>query len=299
VGRAAEDWGGGLDPRQTKAGVNRFFHASDGVKLHYVVWSGRVRPWGVLIFLHGIASHAAWFDETATALAREGLIVYGPDRRGSGLSEGRRGHLARYERALDDVTEMLKIVTSEQKGRPVFLAASSWAAKLAVVYAARRPASLSGLMLLGPGLLPRVDLSVSRRIAVLLGHVVAPTAPVAIPLTPEQYTTTPRYRSIIRADPLRLLSATTRFFWETARLDRCRRRASVELQIPLLVLQGEEDAMMDVPKTRAWFSGLVADDATYIGYPGAGHTLDFEPDPRQYRSDMLAWLSARAAPERT
>ncbi len=114
-----------------------------------------------------------------------------------------------------------------------------------------------------------------------------------IPLTPELYTTTPRYRDAIRADRLRLLTATTRFFWETARLDRRRRHAAAGLGLPLLLLQGEDDAMMDVAGTRDWFSRLGAEDKTYRAYPGAGHTLDFEPDRRRYLADMVGWLSDR------
>jgi alpha-beta hydrolase superfamily lysophospholipase len=51
--------------------------------------------------------------------------------------------------------------------------------------------------------------------------------------------------------------------------------------------------MMDVPKTRRWFSRLDVEDKTYVAYPGAGHTLDFEPDRSRYLTDMLAWLSDR------
>ena len=273
---------------------SRFLTASDGVNLHYLRWSsGRSPPWAVIIFLHGIASHAGWFGETAADLNSQSVAVYGADRRGSGRSGGPRGHLERYGRALSDVEEMGRLVSSEHGSTPVFLAASSWAAKLAVVYAAQRPASLSGLLLLGPGLLPRVNLSPTRQFLVIAGHLVAPTARLPIPLTPELYTTNPPYVDFIRGDRLRLLEATTRFFWETARLDRQRRRASAHLNLPLLVLQGEDDKMMDVSKTRRWFSRLGVEDKTYVSYPGAGHTLDFEPDRTRYLADMLGWLSDR------
>jgi alpha-beta hydrolase superfamily lysophospholipase len=272
-----------------------FVQAGDGVLIHYLRWwSRRARPWAVVVFLHGIASHAGWFGETAAALQEQGVSVYAPDRRGSGRSGGPRGHLPSYERALDDLDEFLRLVASEHQGTPVFLAASSWAAKLGLVHAALRPAPPSGLLLLGPGLLPRVNLPPGRRVAVVVGHLVAPTARLPIPLTPELYTTNPHYLDFIRADPLRLLEATAQFFWETARLDRLRRRASAALRLPLLVLQGEDDAMMDVPGTRRWFAGLSVEDRTYLAYPGAGHTLDFEPDRARYLDDMLAWLSARA-----
>jgi len=128
---------------------------------------------------------------------------------------------------------------------------------------------------------------------VVVGHLVAPTARLAIPLTPELYTINPRYLDAIRADRLRLLKTTTRFFWETARLDRGRGRAAAGLGLPLLILQGEEDAMMDVAGTRHWFSRLGVEDKTYRAYPGAGHTLEFEPDRRRYLADMVGWLSAR------
>jgi alpha-beta hydrolase superfamily lysophospholipase len=276
--------------------VSRLVRASDGVELHYLRWSsGQSPPWAVVIFLHGIASHGGWFAKTGADLDKQGVAIYAPDRRGSGRSSGPRGHLDRYERALDDVGEVVRLVAAEHTGTPLFLAASSWAAKLAIVYAASRPAPLRGLLLLGPGLLPRVSLPPWRRVRVVAGHIVTPTAHLPIPLTPELYTTNPPYLDFIRADPLRLLDATAQFFWETARLDRRRRRASAAMNLPLLVLQGENDAMMDVPGTRRWFSRLGVEDKTYRAYPGAGHTLDFEPDRTRYLADVLGWLSARAS----
>jgi acylglycerol lipase len=275
---------------------SQFLTASDGVRLHCLRWSSeRSVPWAVVIFLHGIASHAGWFGETAVELNKHGVAVYGPDRRGSGRSGGRRGHLGRYERALEDVEEVVRLVSSEHRGTPTFLAASSWAAKLAIVYAASRPAPLSGLMLLGPGLLARVNLSPGQRVRVIVGHLITPKARLPIPLTPEMYTANPPYLDYIRADRLRLVEATAKLFWETARLDR-QRRHGTRLDLPLLVLQGEDDKMMDVPETRRWFERLLVEGKTYRAYPGAGHTLDFEPDRARYLADMLAWLSAQVSP---
>src|SRR5215204_4603844 len=275
---------------------SRFLTASDGVDLHYLRWSsGPSPPRATIIFLHGIASHAGWFGETAADLNSQGVVVYGPDRRGLGRSGGPRGHLEHYGRALDDVEEVVRLVSSEHGTTPIFLAASSWAAKLAVVYAAQRPESLSGLLLLGPGLTADVKLSPARQLQVLVGHLVAPMAYLPIPLTPELYTANPPYLDFIRADPLRRLEATAQFFWQTARLDRQRRRATARLTLPLLLLQGEADKMIDVPATRRWFARLAVEDKTYRAYAGAGHTLDFEPDRTQYLADLQGWLAARAA----
>ena len=294
-GLALDTW-----PMIDPAGGNsesRFVTADDGVRLHLLRWRSGPPPLSaVVVFLHGIASHAGWFGETATDLSRQGVEVYGPDRRGSGRSQGPRGHLDRYERALDDVDQLVELAATEHPRVPVFLAASSWAAKLGVVYAAERGAPLSGLLLLGPGLFPRVNLSPWRTALVVAGHRLRPMARLPIPLTPELYTANPPYRDYIRADPLRLLEATTRFYWETGRLDRRRGADTARLVLPVLVLQGEADQMMDVPATRRWFDGLSGEHSTYRAYPGAGHTLDFEPDRSRYLADMLAWLSATVRP---
>jgi alpha-beta hydrolase superfamily lysophospholipase len=275
--------------------VSGFIEAADGVRIHLRRWPADAGA--VVVFLHGIASHGGWFGESATFLARESVAVYAPDRRGSGRSDGPRGHLADYHRALDDVELVLGLAAAEHPGTPLFLAGSSWAAKLAIVYAALRPERLSGLLLLGPGLLPRIGLNAPRRAAVVLGHLAAPRLPVRIPLAPEMYTANPSYVDFVRADPLRLSTATAQFFWTTAILDRRRARAAGRLRLPVLLLQGDADAMMDVPATRRWFDELPAADKTYRAYPGAGHTLDFEPEPNRgrYLTDLRDWLSARVS----
>src|SRR5262245_53960940 len=99
--------------------------APDGVSLHYRSWLGvGGQPSAVLLFLHGIASHGAWFGQTAVYLADRGIAVYAPDRRGSGLSKGSRGHLLRYEQALDDVDHFLDLIEQRHPGLPIFLGGS-------------------------------------------------------------------------------------------------------------------------------------------------------------------------------
>ena len=208
-----------------------------------------------------------WFGETAADLNNQGVAVYGPDRRGSGRSGGPRGHLDRYERALDDVEEMVRLVSSEHPATPIFLAASSWAAKLAVVYAAQRPGAAVGAAAArprpAPSGQPLTDSTALRR----RRPPGRPDGSPAHPLTPELYTANPPYLDFIRDDRLRLLEATTRFFWETARLDRRRSARLRPPGAPLLLLQGEDDKMMDVAKTRRWFARLGVEDKTYLAYP--------------------------------
>lgn len=267
--------------------------AIDGVSLHYRTWTpiGR-RPEASLLFLHGIASHGGWFAGTAVHLAERGIAVYAPDRRGSGLSGGARGHLASYEQALDDLDRFRRLALDEHSGAPLFLAGSSWAAKLALASAARSQENLAGLLLLGPGLFPRVDLTVPQKLAALLYHRARPEHDLRIPLVPDDYTRNATFLDYIRRDPYRLVTASSRFFWETGRLDRARDRLATGLSLPILLQIGEEDPIMDAAATCAWLQRLSAPDRTSVVYRGAAHTLDFEPEPtvRAYRADLVGWL---------
>jgi hypothetical protein len=107
---------------QVAAGAGRL-RAIDGTALHYRSWlPGGQQVMSTLLFSHGIASHGAWFSETATFLAEHGIAVYALDRRGSGLSGGRRGHVDSYEQALGDLNRMIDLISeSGQAGPPRLL----------------------------------------------------------------------------------------------------------------------------------------------------------------------------------
>ncbi|MEJ2746243.1 MAG: alpha/beta hydrolase, partial [bacterium] len=60
---------------------------ADGVKLRYREWDTKA-PKGVLIGVHGIRSHGAWYNDSCAHLCRKGYRVIFPDRRGSGLNRG-------------------------------------------------------------------------------------------------------------------------------------------------------------------------------------------------------------------
>jgi alpha-beta hydrolase superfamily lysophospholipase len=286
----------GLKAADLEAAAAGWLAASDGTRLHYFHWPSTVGPArAALLYVHGIAAHAAWFAETARYLAAAGVAVYAPDRRGSGRSSGARGHLPCYEQALGDIRRVVDRIVAAALGAPLFVAGSSWGAKLAVTYTALQRPELAGLVLLSPGLMPRVTLSPPQQLAVLVGHALAPRWRLPIPLTPEMYTRNPVYLADVRDDPLRLLTATARFYWETARLDRGLPGLAPRLRLPLLLLQGADDAMMDVVGARRWFAAVGSPDKTLVVYPGAGHTLDFEPDPAQYRADFARWLLEHAA----
>jgi len=274
------------------------FTAGDGYVWRYRRFRAAGAARGEIVFVHGIQSHGGWYEESCAELCHAGFNVSFLDRRGSGLNPGGRGDAPSFRRLVDDIAEYLtslpRAVTRDDKVAklPVLLAAISWGGKLALALERRHPGLVDGLVLLCPGIVPKVRTPLGRRLLILLARLFRPRKLFAIPLNdPELFTATPRWLDFLAADPLRLQHATARFLVESVRLDGYLRFVHKYVRAPVLLFLAENDRIIVNAKTRAFVERLAAKDKQIIEYAGAHHTLEFE-EPRRFVHDMLTWLEA-------
>src|SRR5262249_5385822 len=120
---------------------------------------------------------------------------------------------------------------------PTFLLGISWGGKTATALCARRPELVDGLVLVTPGLCPRVRPPFRQRLRIAPARLRAPGRLSPCPLdAPDLFTATPRWQQFIRDDPLSLRLATSRFLVESARLDAYLRWVPRRVQAPVLLL---------------------------------------------------------------
>jgi alpha-beta hydrolase superfamily lysophospholipase len=263
--------------------------AGDGYRWRYRRYRAAAPERGRVVCIHGIQSHAGWYDYSCRRLAAAGYAVSFLDRRGSGANEEAPGDAPSFRRLLDDIAEFLRAQPATP-GRPVFLLAISWGGKLGVGLQYRHPGLVDGLALLCPGLCPRVTPPFGQRMGIFWGWLVARRRMFPIPLTdPELFTAVPRWQQFIRDDPLALRQATARLLFESFRLDIYLRRAAKRVQVPTLLMLAEHDRIINNASTRA-FANRFRGETTIIEYPGAHHTLEFEPNPDRHIDDLLGWL---------
>jgi alpha-beta hydrolase superfamily lysophospholipase len=273
------------------------FTASDGYRWqyrHYVPDSpARLR----LICLHGIQSHGGWYEHSSDQLRKAGYEVFFLDRRGSGLNQEDRGDTPSYRRLLDDVAEFLRslqmVGDAPPHGRLLksFLIAISWGGKLATALQRRHPGLVDAIALLCPGFCPIVGPTFRQRLAILGTRFIAPRRLFPVPLNdPELFTATSRWQRFIRDDPLALRQATARFFVESARLDAYLQFVSKYVTVPTLLMLAEKDRIIDNASTRRFVERFAAADKEIVEYPGAHHTLEFEPEPERFIRDLISWL---------
>ena len=267
------------------------FTATDGYewKLHHYSPSDSMSQ-GTLVCLHGIQSHAGWYERSCRYFAEQGWDVCFLDRRGSGVNQEARGDCPSFRRLLDDVGEFLQEQRQQHPERRVILHAVSWGGKPALALLKRHPGLVDGLVLLCPGFFPIVSPPLRQRLRILGARLIRPRRRFPVPLDdPYLFTENEKWHEHLRTDPLSLREATARFFVESVRLDIYLKRVSTKIGVPILLVLASEDRIIDNAKTRRWIERFP--NVTTLEYPGAHHTLEFEEQPEPVFANVHKWMS--------
>ncbi|MCC6980241.1 MAG: alpha/beta fold hydrolase [Candidatus Melainabacteria bacterium] len=261
----------------------------------------------VALYLHGIEGHSLWFANTASLLNKSGISVYAPDRRGAGLNTYQRGHVKDADQLLIDVEFFLHLIAEKHPQQSIFILANCWGAKLGAIVASKTykwssqfaKVPLSGLVLICPAIKTKPDLSLIQKLSIAAALIMRGNAlqsEFPIPLTCSMFTDNPLYLNYIESDPYRLISASKAFYFASWLLSLRSLGAAGNIDLPTLILQSDNDAIVDVPGLESWFKRVDCKDKKLQIYEKAAHSLDF--DNRHffdYANEISGWITARSA----
>jgi alpha-beta hydrolase superfamily lysophospholipase len=277
------------------AGDELEYQTRDGNTHGYIAYT-KPGATTALVYLHGIESHAGWFAQAANRLADRGYDVFSLDRRGSGINRENRGyvsgHIDHYRVLFEDIHDFTTPLHARY--RHVFLVGLSWGGKLATAYELEYPADVDGLILITPGIKALVDVSLPVKLKIVLYAQLSPESPIASPITPEMFTTTPRYLDYIKGDPSRLTHATAGFYWQSNRLDGYLDSNIEALDTPTLLFLAGQDRIIDNAGVIKALNRGNMNKLTIINYPEQTHSVQFD-DPDQLVQDMDQWLQQQLA----
>lgn len=274
-------------PTETQTHQVRFIAGSDEQLLACRVWPGQ-GGLPVVVYLHGIEGHSQWFQKTADVLSQRGISIYAPDRRGAGLNSEERGHVRNCKTLLADIEIILRLAASENVGRDIVLIGNCWGGKPASVLASRAYTStdgkelpaLAGLILICPAIHTKVDFDWRTKLdiglSVLRGDSYSRQM-LDIPIEPTMFTQDPTYLDFIKNDPLRLLSATKKFFFEQFLLTLRAKNAAGKLVLPTLLIESGRDEIVNLPYLDRWFAHVPATNKRQKIFQEAAHSIEFDP----------------------
>jgi alpha-beta hydrolase superfamily lysophospholipase len=272
---------------------NGYFFGAGDVHLYEQSWrpTGPVRA--AVVLLHGLKDHSSRYRELAIAFAHRGVSVYAFDLRGHGYSEGVRDHIQEVDSCLADLRAFLPRVRDRDPGKPVFLLGQGFGATLAALYATQGKPELAGLVLSAPAMRARVERS--ERFGTRMTALFAPKSH-RLQLDLARWSSDPDVVASLRGDPLiyggEATAGTARALLEAS--DELERREA-QLALPLLILHGTGDKIIDPDVSRTLHQRAKAADKDLRLYPGLYHDLFHEPGHDQVVADVLGWVQKHAS----
>ncbi len=269
-----------------------FFEAPDGVRLFWrsvVPETVRAR----VVFIHGYSDHSGRYPHVLDALAARGFAVHAFDYRGHGRSEGRRGHISRFDEYLSDLSTYVARVRSEASGSaPLFLVAHSHGGLIALRWLLDRPAGIEGAVLTCPFIALGFDPPALKVAAAKVIGKVIPFLPLGNELVAEDLTRDPDFQEETRNDPLYGHTTTPRWFTQMQLVQEEVMRRASEIVTPLLILQADDDKIVSPSASKGLFDSLGVGDKTWESYEGMRHEIFREIGKEEPIERTIGWLES-------
>ena len=252
-----------------------------GGRLYYRWWRPDGDARGHVVLAHGYAEHSGRYGHVAEALTDGGFSVWALDHRGHGQSEGERANIESVAAAVGDLDEFVDTVRKEVPEGPLFLVGHSMGGLIATAYAQDHQDRLAGLALSGP------LVHVAPELVALADLEEIPDLGLA-----DAVSTDPAVVQAYKDDPLNYLGPPPRDFLRAAgQVDSVRARFG-ELTLPLLVMHGSGDLLVNPQALRDLVAGVASPDLTARLWPGLWHEIFNEPQRDQVIGFLTAWLDA-------
>lgn len=269
-----------------------FLEGVGGVRLFYRAWE-LPRARAALAVVHGHGDHSGRWDALADSLGAYGYSTYALDLRGHGLSEGRRGHVTRFDVFLQDLDRFRREVQGlTDVGCPLFLLGHSFGGLVCLRYLEEFEAGLQGAIISSPWL--ATAMPVPRWKTLLAGALnrIAPALPFDSGLPAEHLSHDHAIVQRYRDDPLVHSRMTPRFFTEAAAAMGLALQRGERIRVPLLFMLAGDDRIVSLPQSEAFAGSLSAPDVTIRVYTSAYHEVLNEPDRARALHDLRDWISA-------
>ncbi len=265
----------------------------DGLVLLGRHWA-RPNPRGVVIVAHGFGEHGGCYRHVAEALGPALEVDFvAPDLRGHGRSPGRRGVVGRYEELTSDLRAVLGWAESERPGLPRFVLGHSNGGQVALRLALEDGDGPAGLILSNPSLhivvpVPRYKLRIGRFLLRFM-----PGVTLAGKVADDWMTRDPEMRREHRLDTLRHSRISAPLFFGMVDGGPLIEGRAGEIRVPVLMLLGGSDPVIDANASRRIFASLGSPEKTLIVYPKMLHEPLNELGRERVFADVASWLEGR------
>ena len=279
-------------------------------------------PKAVILIAHGMAEHAARYDQVAQFLCEHGYTIRAHDHRGHGqsISNGDQGHFGDqngWDLCIDDLHRHVQMIREIYPKSPVVLFGHSMGSMMTQEYIIRHGDLLSGAILSGtsgpPDLLARAGTYIALMERLRAGK--SGYSPLLNKLSFDGFNKQFKpcrtdfdwlsrdHAEVDKyiADPLCGFGCTNQLWIDLLcamrEMSRRERKAQIPKDIALFIFSGEADPVgkssRGVRKLIDTYRECEITNIHSIFYPGGRHEMLNETCRDQVYSDILTWLNAQ------
>ena len=267
------------------------FTGLEKTRLFYQRWQAEC-PRGAVVIAHGIGEHGSRFRNLIDHMQDDGISFYALDHRGHGRSEGQRGHINSFSDYTADLKTFIRMVRKENAGLPLILLGHSMGGTIACRFALDYPGDIDGLILSSAGFIQAVKVPVWKKtMAALLANVM-PGLSMPTGLDSSALSHDRKVIADYDNDPLVHDLVSARWYMEFTRAGAiCLQRAG-ELTMPLLIIHGSADAIVDPEGSRQVMEKASSQDKQLFLFDGLYHETmnELPPDREKVLNTIRSWI---------
>ena len=298
-----------------------YFDSRDNVsKIHAVKWIPDQDPICIFQIIHGMAEHVERYEDFATFLVNQGILVVGENHLGHGKTAadgGTKGFICKNDPAtvlVRDVHRLKKIVQNEYPGIPYVMLGHSMGSFIFRNYLFRYGTGIDGAIVMGTGTQPGALVKISKGLTSLLAAFQGWKHPsnfinimafgsynkkVANPETPFDWLSADkgnvaRYIEDPECGFTFTLNGFHTIFELVDRLNQATNYNKMPKNLPLLLVSGAEDPVgnygLGVEKAYELYKEAGMKQVTKKLYEGNRHEILNEANKQTIYEDILNWL---------
>ncbi len=263
------------------------------LSVYYQYWTPESAPKALLLLVHGAGEHSERYRPLARYFTRHGYAIAALDHPGHGKSEGRYGHVERFDDFVSTLDIFQRKVTGDFPQLPQILLGHSMGGLISSLYLLRNQQNVVACVMSGPAIKTDIEPGYLQLLLIRCLSMVAPKSGV-LQLDAAGVSRDPAVVAAYVSDPLvNHDKMSARMVAELfAGMKQVQAEAG-QITLPLLLLHGGADVMASPEGSRFLYEHVSSADKTLEIFPGLFHEIFNEPEHEAIFATVLEWCDKR------
>jgi len=251
------------------------------------------KPKALLVLVHGLGEHSAKYGYFGESAYEKGMAFFAYDQRGHGRSDGPRCHADNFGDLMEDLRQFVEIAKIGSLCDKVFIVGLSMGGLTSLLFSIKYGGMIRGTVVSAPVLRfmhppSGIEEGIVEILALLCPSL---TTPNRIPFEYLSHDT--ELINETKDDRYSQRVISFRMFTEAKRSAAYVLGNAAAINVPVLLLHGTEDKVIDPAGTKELFRKISSGDKEIKFYDGLYHELLRETGRQEIIDHILDWIAKR------